>query len=104
VAASGQDPADPKVVAAPVPGPAVDSAPENTPWRWSARNPHAPAFVERVVRCLRGHGVRYVESVPPEHGDDRIGIALGGDGNDRSSISRGLTFMDACERTAREHG
>lgn len=104
VPAAPRDPAEPAVAAVPVPGPASDSPPEPTPWRWSARNPHAPAFVARVVRCLRGHGVRYVEATAPERGDDRIGIALGGDGNDRASISRGLTFIDACERAAGVRG
>ncbi|UQU62436.1 hypothetical protein COUCH_25800 [Couchioplanes caeruleus] len=63
------------------------------PWEKDPANPEAKDFARDVVKCLKGRGIRYVEV-----GDNGIDIALGGDQNDRESISKGLDLAPECER------
>ncbi|SMC82740.1 hypothetical protein [Lentzea albidocapillata] len=66
------------------------------PWEKDSTNPEAVDFANRVVQCLRGKGVRYVE-VHNEPGSEMISYALGGPNNDAASISLGLEHAKACE-------
>ncbi|HUQ57648.1 hypothetical protein [Lentzea sp.] len=66
------------------------------PWEKDTTNPEAVDFANRVVQCLRGKGVRYVE-VLNEPGAEIIGYALGGPNNDAASISLGLEHAKECE-------
>ncbi|MGI5499597.1 hypothetical protein [Lentzea sp. CA-135723] len=66
------------------------------PWEKDATNPEALDFANRVVQCLRGKGVRYVE-VHNEPGAATISYALGGPNNDAASISLGLEHAKECE-------
>ncbi|MFD9697762.1 hypothetical protein [Lentzea sp. NPDC059081] len=66
------------------------------PWEKDASNPEALDFANRVVQCLRGKGVRYVE-VQNEPGAEVVSFALGGPNNDPESISLGLEHAKACE-------
>jgi hypothetical protein len=59
-------------------------------------NPEAVDFANRVVQCLRGKGVRYVE-VHNEPGGDMVGYAFGGPNNDAASISLALEHVKECE-------
>jgi hypothetical protein len=70
------------------------------PWQYDASNPSSMAFVNAVVSCLREHGVSEVQAQPAGPGEDRNGIALGGSGNDPSSITLGLDDMTLCEHAA----
>ena len=71
------------------------------PWELDAQNPDALRFVQRVVDCLREHGVREVEIGEADQ-FGRIGILLGGESNDSSSISLGMQHTDACMAAASE--
>jgi hypothetical protein len=64
------------------------------PWEKDPANPESRDFARDVVKCLKNKGVKYVEVA-----DDGISIALGGEQNDPTSISRGLDLAPACERT-----
>jgi hypothetical protein len=66
------------------------------PWEKDTSNPEAVDFANRVVQCLRGKGVRYVE-VHNEPGSEIISYALGGPNNDAASISLGLEHAKECE-------
>lgn len=73
------------------------------PWELDAKNPDALRFVQQVVDCLREHGVREVEIGEADQ-FGRIGILLGGESNDSSSISLGMQHTDACMAAASEGG
>lgn len=66
------------------------------PWEKDVNNPEAVDFAQRVVQCLRGKGVRYVE-VYNEPGSDQVSFALGGPNNDAASITLGLEHAKECE-------
>lgn len=66
------------------------------PWERDTTNPEALDFANRVVRCLRDKGVRYVEVVN-EPGSEIVSYAFGGPNNDAASISLGLEHVKACE-------
>ncbi|MFD4668240.1 hypothetical protein ACFWNN_00815 [Lentzea sp. NPDC058450] len=66
------------------------------PWEKDATNPEALDFANRVVQCLRGKGVRYVE-VHNEPGSTIVSYAFGGPNNDAASISLGLEHAKECE-------
>jgi hypothetical protein len=66
------------------------------PWEKDVTNPEAIDFANRVVQCLRGKGVRYVE-VLNQPGAEAVSYALGGPGNDQQSITLGLEHAKACE-------
>jgi hypothetical protein len=66
------------------------------PWEKDVNNPEAVDFAGRVVQCLRGKGVRYVE-VLNEPGAEIVSYALGGPNNDAASISLGLEHAKECE-------
>ncbi|RAS69980.1 hypothetical protein C8D87_101280 [Lentzea atacamensis] len=66
------------------------------PWEKDVNNPEAVDFANRVVQCLRGKGVRYVE-VHNEPGGNQVGYAFGGPNNDAASISLGLEHVKECE-------
>ncbi|MGA5299898.1 hypothetical protein ACPCHT_08215 [Nucisporomicrobium flavum] len=63
------------------------------PWEKDPANPEAKDFARDVVKCLKEKGIRYVEV-----GDNGLDIALGGDQNDRESITKGLDLAPECER------
>jgi hypothetical protein len=69
------------------------------PWEKDAKNPEAADFANRVVQCLRGKGVRYVEVVNEPNADE-VTYAYGGPNNDQESITKGLEFTKDCEREA----
>lgn len=66
------------------------------PWEKDATNPEALDFANRVVQCLRGKGVRYVE-VHNEPGATAVSYAFGGPNNDAASITLGLEHAKECE-------
>ncbi|MDX3659311.1 hypothetical protein PV646_18550 [Streptomyces sp. ID05-26A] len=66
------------------------------PWEKDVTNPEAVDFANRVVQCLRGKGVRYVE-VHNEPGSDTVSYAFGGPNNDAASITLGLEHVKGCE-------
>ena len=66
------------------------------PWEKDVNNPEAVDFANRVVQCLRGKGVRYVE-VHNEPGAEAVSYALGGPNNDQASITLGLEHAKECE-------
>jgi hypothetical protein len=66
------------------------------PWEKDSTNPEAVDFANRVVQCLRGKGVRYVE-VLVEPGSPIVTYALGGPNNDAASITLGLEHAKECE-------
>lgn len=68
------------------------------PWEYDTANPESSDFVHAVVQCLRDKGIRYVEEAPLNPGDDRRGVSLGGPGNDRDSITRGMNLIPTCEK------
>ncbi|MEV4640635.1 hypothetical protein AB0J80_25155 [Actinoplanes sp. NPDC049548] len=63
------------------------------PWEKDPANPEAKDFARDVVACLKGKGVKYVEV-----GENGVDISLGGEQNDRGSITKGMDLMPACER------
>lgn len=63
------------------------------PWELDPVNPEAKDFARAVVKCLKGKGVKYVETTA-----DGIGIAAGGPKNDDGSITRTGEFLDDCQR------
>jgi hypothetical protein len=67
------------------------------PWQYDSANPKALGFVEKVVACLHQHGVRYAQVTNPA-GAGRIEIALGGAGNDQTSILKGMTDIPVCDQ------
>ena len=69
------------------------------PWEKDATNPEAVDFANRVVQCLRGKGVRYVE-VLNEPGAEIVTWSLGGPNNDAASITLGLEHSKECEIAA----
>nr|WP_314840794.1 hypothetical protein [uncultured Microbacterium sp.] len=69
------------------------------PWEVDVKNPDAPRFMQQVVDCLRERGVREVE-IGDAGQFGRIGVDLGGEGNDSSSVSLGMQHMDACMASA----
>ncbi|MBP2326573.1 hypothetical protein JOF56_006958 [Kibdelosporangium banguiense] len=69
------------------------------PWEKDANNPEAVDFAQRVVQCLRGKGVRYVE-VDNQPGEEAVSYALGGPNNDSQSITLGLQYSKECEIAA----
>jgi hypothetical protein len=69
------------------------------PWEKDSSNPEAVDFANRVVRCLREKGVRYVEVVN-EPGATTVSYAFGGPNNDAQSISLGLEHAQECEIAA----
>ncbi|GAB2838074.1 hypothetical protein [Lentzea nigeriaca] len=66
------------------------------PWEKDVNNPEAVDFANRVVQCLRGKGVRYVE-VHNEPGAEQVSYAFGGPNNDAASITLGLEHAKECE-------
>jgi hypothetical protein len=50
-----------------------------------------------VVQCLRGKGVRYVEVVNDPNATE-VNVAFGGPNNDQDSITKGMKFVETCER------
>lgn len=68
-------------------------------WEKDVTNPEAVDFANRVVQCLRGKGVRYVE-VHNEPGAEMVSYALGGPNNDSASITLGLEHAKECEIAA----
>jgi len=67
-------------------------------WELDPANPKAKDFAVAVVECLKGKGVKYVEV----NGDGDI--ALGGEQNDKTSISKGMDLMPECERQSAAAG
>jgi hypothetical protein len=63
------------------------------PWEQDPANPEAKDFARDVVKCLKGKGVKYVETTA-----DGIGIAAGGSKNDEGSITKTGEFLDDCQR------
>ena len=63
------------------------------PWEQDPANPEAKDFARAVVKCLKGKGVKYVETT-----EDGIGIASGGARNDAESIAKTGEFLDDCQR------
>lgn len=72
------------------------------PWELDASNPHASDFVHAVVQCLRAKGIKHVDEEPPQAG--RYGWSLGGPGNDRESITKGLELGPVCEKEVAAKG
>ena len=70
------------------------------PWQYDSANPHSMEFIGAVVACLKARGVTEVEGYEAGPGEDQNGIALGGPGNDPSSITLGLEAMTGCEHAA----
>jgi hypothetical protein len=66
------------------------------PWEKDAKNPEAADFANRVVQCLRGKGVRYVEVVNDPNATE-VNVAFGGPNNDQDSITKGLEYAKTCE-------
>ncbi|WP_341955318.1 hypothetical protein [Microbacterium sp. LWH13-1.2] len=73
------------------------------PWELDVKNPDAQQFAQRIVDCLREHGVREVE-IGEGDAFGRIGIELGGESNDSTSISLGMQHGETCEAAASEGG
>ncbi|GAA2678253.1 MULTISPECIES: hypothetical protein [Actinosynnema] len=69
------------------------------PWEKDPANPEAHDFAVRVVDCLRGKGIKYVEVAVDETWGGPV-ISLGGEHNDSASISAGLEHMGSCETEA----
>ncbi|SDG21553.1 hypothetical protein SAMN05216553_106218 [Lentzea fradiae] len=67
-------------------------------WEYDVANPEAVDFAQKVVRCLRDKGVRYVEVAPAAPGEDRVSLSLGGEQNDSASISEGMRLIPQCEK------
>ena len=63
------------------------------PWELDPANPGAKDFARAVVKCLKGKGVKYVETT-----EDGVGISSGGPKNDAQSIARTGEFLDDCQR------
>ncbi|GAB2611548.1 hypothetical protein Aab01nite_66890 [Paractinoplanes abujensis] len=63
------------------------------PWEKDPANPEARDFAVAVVKCLKNKGVKYVEVA-----EDGLSYALGGDQNDRRSITMGMDLAPECER------
>ncbi|GIE82124.1 hypothetical protein Aph02nite_80740 [Actinoplanes philippinensis] len=63
------------------------------PWEKDPANPEARDFALDVVKCLKREGVKFVEV-----SEDGISIALGGDQNDKRSITLGMDRIPDCER------
>ncbi|BAL87831.1 hypothetical protein AMIS_26110 [Actinoplanes missouriensis 431] len=63
------------------------------PWEKDPANPEARDFALDVVKCLKREGVKFVEV-----GEDGVSIALGGDRNDKRSITLGMDRIPDCER------
>ncbi|MEV7629790.1 hypothetical protein [Actinoplanes sp. NPDC089786] len=63
------------------------------PWEKDPSNPEAKDFARDVVKCLKEKGIQYAEV-----GDDGIYVSLGGDENDRESITNGMDVQPKCER------
>jgi hypothetical protein len=71
------------------------------PWEWDRANPDAADFAHRVVLCLQGRGVKYVEiSNDASHGEPTYSISLGGPDNDSDSIQKGMANMKSCQQEA----
>jgi hypothetical protein len=68
------------------------------PWEYDVSNPESADFVHKMVQCLRGKGVRYVDEEPVNPGEDRRTFSFGGPQNDSESISKGLNFVGPCEK------
>ncbi|MFI7601718.1 hypothetical protein [Actinoplanes sp. NPDC049681] len=68
------------------------------PWEKDPSNPEAKDFARDVVTCLKGKGVKYVEV-----GDNGTDIMLGGEQNDRRSITKGMDLMPSCEQDVAAH-
>ena len=68
------------------------------PWERDPANPKSKDFALAVVKCLKGKGVKYVEV------DEDGSIALGGEQNDKTSISKGMNLMPECERESAAAG
>ena len=68
------------------------------PWEYDTANPESLDFVHKLVLCLRGKGVKYVDEVPPEPGADRNVFSFGGPNNDSDSITKGLNLTPVCEK------
>jgi len=69
------------------------------PWEMDRTNPESLDFAGRVVQCLRDKGVKKVE-VYNDPNSPIVGASLGGPENDSESITKGLDFMDECEKEA----
>lgn len=69
------------------------------PWEQDPANPEADDFARDVVKCLKGKGVKYVETT-----EDGIGIAAGGSRNDARSISMTGELLDDCQREVAARG
>ena len=67
------------------------------PWEEDRSNPDAQAFVQAVVDCLHGKGIKYVE-IDGDASSPRISLALGGPNNDSDSITRGMDLIPQCQR------
>ena len=67
------------------------------PWEEDRSNPDAQAFMQAVVDCLHGKGIKYVE-IDGDASSPRISLALGGPNNDSDSITRGMDLIPQCER------
>lgn len=67
------------------------------PWERDRSNPDARTFVQAVVDCLHGKGIKYVE-IADDPTSPRINIAFGGPNNDSDSITRGMALMPECQR------
>ncbi|GAA0537839.1 hypothetical protein GCM10010172_18980 [Paractinoplanes ferrugineus] len=63
------------------------------PWERDPTNPESRDFAVGVVKCLKQKGVKYVEV-----DDDGLSYALGGDQNDKRSITKGMDLIPGCER------
>ncbi len=71
------------------------------PWEKDVQNPDAVRFVQAVVDCLEGKGVRYAEV---SQDDTSVNIALGGEENDSASISLGMQHHEQCEQEVSASG
>lgn len=60
-------------------------------WEKDPANPESDDFFRDVVKCLRDKGVEHVEVAEG-------GYALGGEQNDKASITKGMSLAPVCER------
>ncbi|QTE31028.1 hypothetical protein [Pengzhenrongella sicca] len=67
------------------------------PWEEDRSNPDAQAFVQAVVDCLHGKGIKYVE-IDGDASSPTFDLSLGGPNNDSDSITRGMDLIPECQR------
>jgi hypothetical protein len=65
-------------------------------WEKDRTNPHALDFAEKVIDCLRGKGVKYVE-LYDSPSNPVVGEVFGGPNHDPQSNELGQKYQAACE-------